>query len=396
MTISWTRGRRAAVALAALLTIAAAPVPATAALPLVSATPESTVGFDGLVYASAYVGSTVYVGGSFGNAMVDGKKVPRKRLAALDARTGKLLPWAPQANGTIWAMVAAGSSVYVSGKFTTVGGQSRAGLAGLDLSTGAVGKLRATVKGSGLALTAGSGRLYLGGSISSVDGRAVGNLAAFKLADETVDTGFRGSTDGEVRALSVGGSRLYVGGSFKRAGNSDNTARLAALGLDDGQVDTTFRPATPYGVMALTHDSTRIYAGLSGPGGRVATYRVDGSLVWSTVTDGDIQALVQLRGVVYAGGHFVVSCTRPSRNATAWCPTTMPAQPKLVAFDATTGWLLDWNPRSNGKWGVLTMSAGAAQRTFAVGGEMTAFGGASRPHFALFSGIGYGTGGGRR
>ena len=109
------------------------------------------------MYASAYVGSTVYVGGSFRNAIVDGRPVSRKRLAAVDARTGELLPWAPATNGTVLALTASGSSLYVSGKFTTVGGQQRAGLAGINLTTGAVGPLQHTVKGVGTALAAGGG-----------------------------------------------------------------------------------------------------------------------------------------------------------------------------------------------------------------------------------------------
>ena len=378
------RRRHLALVLAAVLAMAGTPSPAIAAVPVVSTTPEGTVGFDGLVYASAYVGSTVYLGGSFRNAIVDGRAVPRKRLAALDARTGKLLPWAPATNGTVWALAAAGSSLYASGKFSTVGGQPRAGLAGLDLTTGAVGRLRPTVKGSGYALATGGGRLYLGGAISAVDGRMVRNLAAFRLTDGVLDTAFRGSADGEVKALTVAGSRLYVGGAFRRANGLDGTARLTALRLTDGQVDAGFRPATPYKVMALTVTPQRVYAGLAGPGGRVAAYQPDGGLVWSTVTDGDVQALTYLDGAVYAGGHFTVACTRPSRTATSWCPTTLPAQPKLAAFDAANGWLLGWNPRSNGTWGVLTMSANAALHKIAVGGEFTAFDGMSRPHFAQF------------
>lgn len=387
------RWRHLGLMLAAALAVTVTPAPAIAAVPLVSTKPARTVGFDGLVYASRYVGSTVYVGGSFRNAIVDGKPVPRKRLAALDARTGELLPWAPATNGTVWAMAASGSSLYVSGKFTTVGGQPRAGLAGLSLTTGAVGPLRHTVKGSGMALAAGGDRLYLGGAITAVDGRAVRNLAAFRLADGALDTGFGGSTDGEVKALTVAGSRLYVGGAFKRVNGLTGTARLAALRAADGQVDAGFRPATPYTVMALTVTPEQVYAGLAGPGGRVAAYRPDGGLVWSSVTDGDVQALTYLNGVVYAGGHFTVACTKPSRTATSWCPATMPSQPKLAAYDAAGGSLLSWNPRSNGKWGVLTMSVNPALRTVAVGGEFTAFGGVSRPHFAQFQACRYGCGG---
>ena len=374
-----------AAALAAVLAVAGTPAAAVAATPLVSAAPARAVGFDGLVYTSAYVGSTVYLGGSFRNAIVDGRLVPRKRLAALDARTGALLPWAPATNGTVLTLARAGSSLYVSGKFTTVGGQPRAGLASVGLTTGAVGPFRHTLQGTGYAFATDGGWLYLGGSFSAVDGRPARNLAAFRLADGTSDAGFRGDADGQVKTLAVAGNRLYVGGAFRRLTGADGTARLAALRLGDGLLDAGFRPVTPYPAFALTITADRVYAGLAGVGGRVAAYRADGGLAWSTVTDGDVQAITYLRGAVYAGGHFTVACPRPSRTATSWCPATLRSQPKLMALDASNGWLLDWNPRSNGKWGVLTMNANASLRTIAVGGEFTAFGGASRPHFAQFA-----------
>jgi hypothetical protein len=379
------------VLLAAVFAVTGVPSAAVAAVPLVSAAPAPTVGFDGLVYASTHVGSTVYVGGSFRNAIVNGRSVPRKRLAAVDARTGKLLPWAPETNGTVLALAASGTSLYASGKFTTVGGQPRTGLAGIHLTTGAVGPLRHTVKGEGTALAAGGGRLYLGGTVTAVNGRAVRNLAAFRLSDGALDTTFGGNADGQVRALSVAGSRLYVGGGFKRLNGANGTARLAALRLADGQLDTGFRPVTPYTTFALAITGGRVYAGLAGPGGRVAAYGSAGELVWSTVTDGDVQALTALRGTIYAGGHFTVACDRPSRTATSWCPTPLRTQPKLAALNPDTGRLLDWNPRSNGRWGVLTLTAAA--NAIAVGGEFTAFGSVKRPHFAQFQACFYGCGG---
>ena len=288
-----------------------------------------------------------------------GERCPASGSPRWTPAPGALLPWAPGTNGTVFALTASGSSLYVSGKFTTVAGQPRAGLADVSLTTGTVGPLRHTVQGVGYALATGGGRLYLGGTFTAVDGRAVRNLAAFRLTDGAFDTAFRGEADGQVKALTVAGSRLYVGGTFRRLNGADNTARLAALRPTDGLLDPGFRPATPYGVGALTVTPDRVYAGLAGPGGRVAAYRPDGGLDWSTVTDGDVQAITHLRGVVYAGGHFTVACPQPSRTATSWCPATLRSQPKLVAFDATTGSLLDWNPRSNGNWGVLTMNANA-------------------------------------
>ncbi|MEU7908864.1 hypothetical protein [Actinoplanes sp. NPDC049118] len=379
------RRRHLGLLLAAALAVMGTPVPAAAAVQVVSAAPAPAVGFDGLVYASTYVGNTVYVGGSFRNAIVDGKQVVRKRLAALDARTGKLLPWAPVIDGTVFAMAAQGTQLYVTGKFKNVGGQARAGLAGVDLKTGAAGPLKHTVEGEGTALAAGGGRLYLGGKITKVDGRAVKNLTAFRLTGGALDTGFPGTADEQVRALTVAGSRLYVGGKFKKL-NGAGTPRFGALKTSDGTVDTTFRPATPYEVFAVTIVPGKVYAGLGGVGGRVAAYKPDGGFIWSTVTDGDIQAITNLGGAVYAGGHFTESCLSPSETATSWCPgKKLRSQPKVVALDGATGKLLDWNPRSNGKWGVLTMDANAALGKIALGGEFTKFGSTDRPHFAQFT-----------
>lgn len=370
---------------AGVLVATGTPTAAVAATPLVSAKPAPSVGFDGLVYATAYAGSTVYVAGSFRNAIVDGRSVPRKRLAALNARTGELLPWAPATNGTVWGLTAFGQSLYFTGKFTTVGEQARGGLASVNLRTGAVGALRHTIKGEGRALAVGGGRLFLGGAISAIDGRARRNLAAFDLATGALDTSFGSGADGEVKALTVAGSRLYVGGGFKRLNGAEGPVRLAALRLADGQLDTAFRPVTPYTVGALTVGPDKVYAALAGPGGRVAAYRPDGQLIWSTVTDGDVQAITHLGGAVYAGGHFTVACPAPSRTATSWCPATLRSQPKLAALNAETGSLLDWNPKSNGKWGVLSMDVHPTLGRIAVAGEFTAFGGLRRPHFAQFS-----------
>jgi hypothetical protein len=235
----------------------------------------------------------------------------------------------------------------------------------------------------------------VGGTVSAVDGRAVRNLAAFRLAGGALDTAFPGAADGPVKALAVAGSRLYVGGEFRSLNGAAGTARLGALHLADGKVDATFRPATPYAAFALTVTADKVFAGLAGPGGRVAAYRPTGELLWSTVTDGDVQALTSLKGTVYAGGHFTVACETPSRTAISWCPAPLRNQPKLAALNPDTGRLLDWNPGSNGKWGVLTLTADPAGGAIAVGGEFTAFDGVDRRHFAHFRSCAYGCGGGR-
>jgi hypothetical protein len=380
--------------LTTVLVVSGAPAARAENIPLISTRPDSTVGFDGTVHASVNVGDTVYLGGNFTHAIVDGKRVSRKRLAAVDARTGRLLPWAPPADDTVLAVATAGSSLYVTGEFSAIGGQPRGGIAGVDLKTGAVGPLRHTLRGTGRALATWENKLYLGGDFTAVDGRQALNLAAFGIPDGRVDRVFDASAAGKVNALVAvkEHARLYVGGAFTSVDGDKKASRLAALRLYDANLDTGFRPKTPYPVFALTVAKDRVFAGLAGQGGRVTGYNGKGDVLWSSVTDGDVQAITHLDGAVYAGGHFTVACPKASRTATSWCPAKMRAQPKLAAWNPADGALLNWNPRGNGKWGVLTMWANPALRSVTVGGDFTAFGTRNRSRFAQFRACGYGCG----
>ena len=80
----------------ALMTVLAMSV-ATAAWAFPSGTPQDTVDPNDRVYAIVQVGRTIYIGGEF--TAVDGQ--PRNHLAAIDASTGALTAWNPDANGSV-------------------------------------------------------------------------------------------------------------------------------------------------------------------------------------------------------------------------------------------------------------------------------------------------------
>jgi hypothetical protein len=371
------------VPLATAAAVLAGATPAAASL--AAPTPDRSIGFDGMVRASAYAGATLYLGGDFQNAVVAGKKVPRAHLAAIDARTGALLPWAPSANTTVRAMVAAGSWLYIAGGFKTIDRLPRAALSNVDLRSGAVGPLHHSVSGVGHALAVAGGRLYLGGRLSAVDGRAVHNLVAFNLLTGALDTGFRAATDDKVEALAVGGTRLYVGGRFQALDGSAAAGRLGAVRLTDGGLDSTFRAAVPYWVSSVALGAGEVFAGLGGPGGRTVAYRLDGRPLWTSTTDGDVQALAYLDRVIYVGGHFDRACPRPVATTTSWCTGPVQSRVKLAALDAATGRLLGWNPRAEGIYGILTMRADPTLAKLAVGGQFSNVGGVPHPYFAQFT-----------
>src|SRR4051794_38204607 len=85
------------------------------AVPAQAATSDPMPSFDGTVLAVAYAGSTLFVGGTFTEAVVRGRTVRRHHLAAINARTGALLPWDPDPDDRVKAIAVSGQSVYVAG-----------------------------------------------------------------------------------------------------------------------------------------------------------------------------------------------------------------------------------------------------------------------------------------
>ena len=93
-------------------------------------------GPNGRVDAIAMAGGTVYLGGDFTRLGA----VARTRLAAVDAATGALLPWAPSADQDVSSMVfhPGTGHLIVAGHFTTLNGTTQLGMGSLDGVTGAV------------------------------------------------------------------------------------------------------------------------------------------------------------------------------------------------------------------------------------------------------------------
>src|SRR5262245_30594305 len=89
-------------------------------------------GTNGNVNAVEASGSTVYVGGYFSNA---GGQT-RHRIAAIDAVTGAATAWDPSVDTgpatSVNDIAISGTTVYIGGFFTSVGGQPRVDIAALD------------------------------------------------------------------------------------------------------------------------------------------------------------------------------------------------------------------------------------------------------------------------
>jgi hypothetical protein len=384
----WCHSVAVIVGAAALIVTGVPAVAAPVAVPVVGVEARPAAEFNGGVYALAYHAGVVYVGGAFTAALVDGHSVARQHLAAVDARTGALLRWAPAADGVVHGLavddLAVPATVYAVGTFTHVAGAHRDSAAALDAATGTVRSFRHTITGSVSAVTASAGRVYLAGRFSSVDGYARANVAAFVQDTGQLDQGWDAGTDGPVEALAVTTGRVYLAGRFAHTDGVPGTARLAAVRTDTGAADLGFRPDPPAVVHAVAATAAGVYAALGGQGGRGIGYDNAGRTRWTVTLDGDVQAIAVLGSVVYLGGHFDNACQSVRTRAHGVC---VDGSIPRVKFAAATvdGSLLDWSPTGNGVHGVFALAADPGSATLVAGGEFTTVHGAPRRRFALFS-----------
>jgi hypothetical protein len=364
----------------AVLAVAAGGTPARALSP----SPQSSPQFNGSVYAIAFRGSAVYVGGSFTAVTSGTRTYPRQRLAAFDTRTGALLNWEPSANGTVRALVTSGDDVYAAGGFNRVAGLRRDSLARINATSGDVESFSHTISGTTYALSVDAGRLYLGGRFSSVDGDRRANLAAFSLSGGALDKAWQPRSDGAVHAVAAYGSRVYLGGAFREVNDVPGALRVAAVAASDGSVDHGFLPGAAAEVKALTADGTGVYAATAGQGGRAVAYTAGGTVRWQRVFDGDLAAIARLGGVTYVGGHFDRACLAPSNGSHGSCTGVSLPRVKIAAVN-DGGTLSTWAPQANGVIGVRVLAVDPARSAISAGGDFTTINGLNHLRYASFS-----------
>jgi len=315
----------------------------------------------GTVLALEVSGDTVYVGGEFPG--VDNKT--RRNLAAISAisatgTAGQVLPWNPDADGSVAALAVAGNTVYVGGSFHTVAGTARNHLAAVD-ATDAGPLLDWRPDANDLvvsALKAAGGTIYVG--FRSDDGVKGNNLAAISTEGQVL--AWNPAPNDDVLALAIADNTVFAGGIFTGIAS---TTRNSVAAIDSQGRLTSWDPDVNRDVRTLTVDGNTVYAGglFSQVKGQtrnnLAAISTEGALLdWSPGTDDSVSVLAVSDNTVYVGGSFTHVTTAVQGTQ---------ARGHLAAIGTTDGALLNWNPSVNNTVNTLLVSGG----TVYVGGAFT-------------------------
>jgi hypothetical protein len=268
------------------------------------------------VYTLAMRGSTVYVGGEF--VSVGGQS--RHQLAAVDATTGAVARWNPNAGsgvfGTVYAMALGDTTVYVSGSSSSWDEWSfdwvlHRYCVALDTALGAARSWNPDPdRGYVRALAVSGSTVYAGGEFFKIGGAPRSGIAALD-ATTGAATGWNPGADESILALGVGGSSVYASGYFHTIGGSSRN-QIAALDATTGQA-SAWNPGSDGVASVLALSGSTLYAGgvfpLSGGGRAGGLIALDittgGPAEWSSGdVHGSVEALAASGDIVFVGGSF--------------------------------------------------------------------------------------------
>jgi trimeric autotransporter adhesin len=349
---------------------------------IVSDNPDNgTCETNGRVNAVAYLGGTLYLGGSF--TSVDGSA--RSHLAACRASDGALLGWNPSANGVVRALKIspAGTRVYVGGDFTVVAGVSRARVAALSPSSGAAFGWSPYVNDSVKAITTSTtgNTVYVGGDFDSAEGAGRRHLAAFNATSGNISTTFKPTVSNGAghfatvlsMAVRPDNQTLYFAGDFALVnGHSRRNAAAVSTGIATLRAWSPASTADVVGELIVSASGNTVFTGGRATGGYVQAYgpNTGGTPVFNVQTNGDVEALAVSSSILYIGGHF----------------TTVGASHRghLAALSTSGGHLQSWAPNADGVFGAF--AAAITSSRVAFGGEFAKVAGENHFGVVQFSG----------
>lgn len=209
------------------------------------------------VIALAVKDSIVYVGGSF-NGAFGGQS--RSYIAAFNANTGVVTPWAPQANSNVMALAVNANTVFAGGAFTTIGGQTRQNIAALDRSTGLATPWMSSANNYVNGLLLHGPLLYVHGPFTQLGAQTRYEVGALDtLSGALASWAPNAAPATAVNAFTPGGSgTVFLAGNFQNMGGQPRYA-VAEVGSTTGTATAWVQPTTPGTLNALATRGTRVF-----------------------------------------------------------------------------------------------------------------------------------------
>jgi hypothetical protein len=322
----------------------------------------------GRVYQITVSGTTTYLGTDIG-------------ALAIDSSTGAAIPgFNADVSGVVYEIFKYGSTLYLGGNFSTVGGQTRAKIASVDAPTGAVTSWNPIITGGAVTdvktIKENGGSIYFSGSFTSVNATSRSNIAAVHPTTGVL-TSFNPPTIAysgtpEVNDFEFYGGNIYFGGTFSTVGGTTRW-KLAAVSLTTNTLQA-WDPRSMNGVDDMELDGTTLYfvgnmGSVGNPwvsrGSSAAVDIVTGALTnWQPNSNGINNAIAIQGGVIAIGGSMTIGGAK--------------SRPFLASVNKFTYEANDWIPTPNN----YIYSMAMAGNKLLIGGSFTQVGGASHVRVA--------------
>ncbi len=203
-------------------------------------------------------GSSVYVGGVF--TTIGGQT--RNNIAKLDTIAGNAnTTWNPGADGQVRTIALNGADMYMGGDFSMLGAVSRNYLAKLDTVNGtADAGWNANVNDLVYAIVTSGIDMYIGGGFTSVGGTTRNYIAKLNSTTAVVDAGWNANANTGILSMAISGATVYAAGVFDSMGGQP-TKYLTRLNTTTGAVDAGWKPSLNDAAYCLAISGTGVYAG---------------------------------------------------------------------------------------------------------------------------------------
>ncbi|MFF3014261.1 DNRLRE domain-containing protein [Streptomyces sp. NPDC057939] len=380
---------------------------ATAVTPPVAFTADALPTWqpNGVVWALAEAGGTVFVGGTFSAvrppAGAGGSEKPVVNFAALDAATGaptacNLSFTVGSGTATVRALTVSPDkkTLYAGGYFGAVNGTPVSSMAAIDVATCTVKQsFRPAFAATVRAIAVTGDTVYAGGDFLTVAGQSRQRFAAVATADGALRP-FTANADDPGRAVEVtpDGKNVLLGGDFFTV-NGTNTHALAVVDATSGAVTKSYAGfiETNSVVKDIATDGTGFYTANEGTGGGVFDGRIaldlDGfGQRWRDTCLGATQAVLPYGSVLYSASH-AHDCASVGEFPDG-------QRHHLLAQPTTGVGKLGWAPDTNDGIGegigprVMTVGSKGGAQYLWVGGEFTTVNGAAQQGLTRFSSTG--------